>query len=101
MKNIAIINALGISRYAFDPLSDGTMAFKRAVEYASQLPDSKKLVVLTDKKDVRLPDVQEKMEVIPGEIQTSADLLSQLQHLASGFDHLFYCYGDCPLLDIE
>ena len=37
MKNIAIINALGISRYAFEPLSDGTTAFNRAFRFGSEL----------------------------------------------------------------
>ena len=53
MKNIAIINALGISRYAFEPLSDGTTAFNRAFRFGSELPDVEKIVILPNSSRLR------------------------------------------------
>jgi spiro-SPASM protein len=99
MKNIAIINALGISRYAFEPLADGTTAFVRALRFGSELPEVEKIVILAEKNDLPLPDSAKNTEIVTAGEGTSVELLSLLHRLADGYNHVFYFYGDCPLLD--
>ena len=53
MKNIAVINGIGLRAPALRPLVDGTSAFSRALEFGRGLPGVQDVVVLlSEPRDV-------------------------------------------------
>ncbi len=92
MNNIALINAIDLSPYAFDKIGNDTSAFQKALEYGAGLPDVDRIVCLADRKlDIDLPQiVKERWNV--------KELLGCMVQEAAQHANVFYFYADCPFL---
>ncbi len=105
MANIAVINAIGISSYAFVPLEKGRCAFERVLEFAAGLPEIDDIHILTDSDEVsravsRAPSTERAIHVdVPQEKWSVKLLFDELSRLGAQREDLFYFYADCPLLD--
>jgi spiro-SPASM protein len=95
MKNLVIINAIALTPYAAQPLAGTETALSNALAFAARLPDAQKTVVLCQKKDPAFKP----HEAVARDDWSARTLLSEMARLATGFDHIFYYFGDCPLLD--
>ncbi len=94
MKNKAVINAIGMSEYAFRPVG-GQSAWERVLEYARNLPGIGGISVLTD-GDVPLP-----ADAVPVRKArwTVPELIASMAEIIGAEGDLFYVYGDLPFLD--
>lgn len=99
MKNIAVINAIGLGAPALRPLSGGPPAFERAVAFGRALPGVGEVVVLLTRPLPATASPAAGLRVVVREKWTTAELLDALAVLAEGKEDLFYFFGDCPLLD--
>ncbi|OQY40344.1 MAG: hypothetical protein B6229_01960 [Spirochaetaceae bacterium 4572_7] len=95
MKNVAIVNLIEYSPYFFKEI-DGKSQIDRIVNYAESLPNVEKIIFLL--KDDILDDNFNK--ILKTE-WNQEDLISLFAESSNVFSHLFYFYGDSPLLDIE
>ena len=98
MKNLVVINAIKLSSYAFKPLRDGGSAFSRCLDFARSLPEVGEWVILAP-SSLSLPGTEIKTAV-----RTDWDtkgMLEELKALSDGYDHIFYFFADCPLLDLN
>ena len=98
MGNRAVINAIGISEYAVKPLADGRTPVSVVTEYARSLPEVGSLVYLSDGA---FGEALSGGETVHRDDWTTSSLIETLTALSKGFDHLFYVFADCPLLDLE
>jgi len=95
MKNIAIINGIGLSPYAQLKLADKNNTLQLVKNFAKDLPDVDKIVFfLADNEKISSP-----YTAIKHSDWTIFTLLKQIKQSADGFDNIFYFYADCPLLD--
>lgn len=97
MRNLAAVYAADITRYALEPLGGGTSVFARVMEFAGALPAVEKVLLLCR------PDFAETgtAEAVRSDSWTVANLVETLATEADGFDHVFFMYGDTPLLDTD
>jgi spiro-SPASM protein len=94
MKNMAVINAVGLSSYAFMKLAGGDSSFSSAIRFSETLPEVERVVLLTDEKR------DWSGEQIVREDWSAQSLLAAMAELSKEeFSHIFYFYGDCPFLD--
>lgn len=102
MKNIAILNGIKLSRYTWEKIIDGKNALKAVYDYTCQLPEVEKAVILLsdeeDKSRISESGITD-LQAVFNEKWTVEGLLSCLQELAHEYDHIFYLFADCPLLD--
>jgi spiro-SPASM protein len=104
MKNLAIINAVGLSRYAFEPIVEGASSFDRSLSFAASLPDCAAIVALAGNDENSIPR-SASLARFPGARTlerpswTVVDLVEALDRESAGFDDVFYFWGDWPLLD--
>jgi spiro-SPASM protein len=96
MKNIAVINGIGLRAPALRPLVDGTSAFSRALEFGRGLPGVQDVVVLLSEPR----DVPAGVRTLLRTSWTVADLLGEMAMLAEGHEDVLYFYADCPFLDL-
>lgn len=109
MGNIAIVNAVGLSPYALKRLPDGGVCIDKALAFASDLPDMERIVVFTSEETTNELEIQggTVSETKPPVTElrkkewNTAVLFLTMEEEAQGFEHIFYFYGDCPLLDID
>lgn len=94
MRNIAIINAIGLSSYAFQVICGGQNTFDRVRAYAQSLPECDRTVVISDTETPH-PSVE---SLVKSEWNTK-NLFHALRELTDGFENMFYVYADCPFLD--
>jgi spiro-SPASM protein len=95
MKNIAIINGIELSHYAFEELCDHKNAVDYVKMYAKSLPDVSHTVFFLSKQEQACKGY----EIVIRDEWTVADLLTQIREKSTGFDNIFYFYADCALLD--
>jgi spiro-SPASM protein len=95
MNNIAVINGIGMSEYAFRPLVDGRSAFSRVLDFARGLPGAAGTVLLLSGP---VEGAEGCRTVIRG-TWTTEDLLAEVAKAAEGADDVFYFFADCPFLD--
>ncbi len=102
MKNIAFINCTEITEYGFRKLVNGKSAFELSLEYAQSLTDVEKTVIVTveDRKNL-FESFTAEAEILTAEKIDNADLFDIFEKESSGFDYIFYMYGDCPFLDLN
>ncbi|MFO7850482.1 MAG: spiro-SPASM protein, partial [Spirochaetia bacterium] len=104
METVAIIYAVGMSDYAlYEPLSSGATAFTEAVNRARALPDVQKGVLITD-RDAGVFDSlwpEEFGPVVSGTFNGVTDVLEAMKREGEGVEHLFFLWGDTPLIDVE
>ncbi len=107
MANIAVINCISLSRYAFLPLNSAKnseqTAFQCVLEYASALPDISSIYCIRGKDTESLPSDSQQIKIV-SDISSVAELMSSLADIAtelSSDDSVIYFYGDTPLLDPE
>ena len=105
MKNLAVVNASNISKYAYEPVVGASSSLDRVIDFARTLPEVERMVVLTRREDgphdvvsLRTGSIT---EVLVKEKWNLGELFSSIKELSKDFDHLFYCHGDLPLLDRE
>ena len=96
MRNCAVINAINLSPYASMPLPTGVTAFESVCAYAQDLPEVEKVFILAEPTNSindgqGLPLVKESWNV--------QEMLKTLEDLGGEFEHIFYLFGDTPLLD--
>lgn len=97
MKNIAVINAIGLAAPALRPLGGGAGAFERALRFARGLPGVQETVVLTS---MPLPGATgSAVRTVQRPAWSVVDLLGALSSASQGCDDVFYFFGDCGLLD--
>ena len=97
MKNIAVINGIGLRDLAFRPLGDGLSSFERALEFARSLPDVDERVLLLK----RPLDRETGCRTVIRESWSVGDLLAELAKAGEGHEDIFYFFADCPYLDRE
>ncbi len=98
MKNIALINALNLSDYAFKKVLEGESALERVYRYAKSLPDVEEIrIIMAEGRDQRNELRSFEGDVI--EKSTVDKLFEYFRERARGFDNIFYFYGDTPFLD--
>jgi spiro-SPASM protein len=95
MKNIAIINGIELSHYAFENLHEHKSTVDFVKIYTKNLPDVMHTVFLLSKPEQACKGY----ETVIKERWTVADLLNQIKEKSTGFDNVFYFYADCALLD--
>jgi spiro-SPASM protein len=100
MKNLAVANALALNDYALKAISSGENSLKRVRQYAAQLPDVERcLLLLPEGRSLDVRDLGFEIQVV--KTDEIAELLRSLQKALSRgeYDNLFYFFADCPLLD--
>ncbi len=102
MRNIAVLNGIKLSHFAWEKIINDKNALQAVYDYSCRLPEVEKVVILLSNEQDRsrisengLADLQ----AVFKENWTVAGLLSGLQELAHEYDHVFYLFADCPLLD--
>jgi spiro-SPASM protein len=100
MGNAVVINAVGITDYALQPLSGGISSFESVLKYARTLPEISTLLCIGGIEGIPRP-AAEKYQVrqVLKEKWTVRELLRVMEAELHGMDLLFYVYGDTPLLD--
>jgi spiro-SPASM protein len=96
MKNIAVINSIGLRSPALRPLVNGKSAFAQALEFARGLPDVDKVVLLLTKPLEEAAGCT----VCIRDAWTISGLLDEISRQAEGAEDIFYFFADCPFLDI-
>ncbi len=97
MSTTVFINALELTDFAYKILPTGTTAFDTAIDIASRLPDSDKIVVLAGEKFSR----KGPYKIVNPVGFDMKDLIGTLKAEAGDSDNIFYFYGDTPLLDFS
>lgn len=97
MKNIAVINGMGLRAPALRPLLDGASSLARALAFARELPDVKDCVLLLSRP---LEDMQG-CRMVVRDRWTILDFMNELVRAGEGVDDVFYFFADCPFLDVE
>ena len=95
MKNIAVINCIDCNEYSELPVIDGKSSIDRVLEVARGLPSVEKVIILSNPDFLR----GENGTVLRKESWDIETLFSVLEQESRNFDHLFYLFGDTPLLD--
>jgi spiro-SPASM protein len=97
MRNIVIVNALTLSPYVFEKLHDSKTTLDLVKNFIKDLPEIEKIVFLlsADCKECQ------GFEVIRKEKWRISEFLKEIKDKAQGFDHIFYFYADCALLNSE
>ncbi len=101
MANTAVLNAVRLTPYAYArTLPGGKTALEMVCDFADSLPEIGEFVCCTDTREVQ--------EILPGKWKVSfrdswsmKDVLEVCRDTAGDAEHLFYFFGDCPLLDFE
>jgi spiro-SPASM protein len=103
MENIAFVNAISLSPYAFQSLPGIRSSFEAAVNAAHKLPGVARVVIAVgpDGAGDEFKRIAHDCEVqiLPDKSLTS--LLRLLDGTCRGECDIFYLYGDCPLIDEE
>ena len=97
MKNIAIINSIGLRAPAFRPLVNGKSAVALAIEFARSLPEVGEVVLFLTKPLEEAAGCAVSIR----ETWTMASLLEEVSQRAEGAEDVFYLFGDCPFLNID
>lgn len=92
MKNIAIVNLIDHKPYFFEKIN-GEAQLDIIMEYSRSLPFVERVVFLLNEK---IPGID---DAIVNDTWNEDLLINTLKKSSDGFDHLFYFFGDCPLLD--
>jgi spiro-SPASM protein len=95
MKNIAVINGIGLRAPAFRPLVDGSSAFQRVMDFARALPGVTDTVLLLSSP---LPE-DTGCRTIIRPAWTVEELLVEVARAEEGVEDIFYFFADCPFLD--
>jgi spiro-SPASM protein len=96
MKNIAVINGIGLRAPALRPLVDGVSSFSRSLDFGRGLPGVKDIVVLLSEPR----EMPAGVRTLLRSNWTVGDLLGEMSLLAEGHEDLLYFYADCPFLDL-
>ncbi len=110
MKNIAVLNAIGVSGHAFEALIGGKNSFQICCDYARSLPQVDEIAILTEEglsEEVLSEGTLSRENLfreaghrlVTGSGWTERKLLEALRDLACGYDNIFYFHADCPFLD--
>jgi spiro-SPASM protein len=99
MKNIAVINGIGLRPPAVRPLSDGVSALARAIAFGRGLPGVEEVALLLSQPLLDAGGAIAGVKTILRDDWSVAVLLDVLSALGEGRDDIVYFYGDCPLLD--
>lgn len=94
MKNIVIVNLLDISPYFYEKIG-GLEQIDRIKNYIKTLPMVNNTVFFL-KEDLDIP-----FKKVIKRSWTEEIFMETMAKLSSGFDHIFYFFGDAPLLDSE
>ena len=97
LKNLAVVYAADITEYGTGALTDGQSAFDRVLSFARRLPDVQDVAVLCSTGFEGCADGS--CTLIAKDGWHVGSLCELLAEESVGYDHLFYMYGDTPLLD--
>ncbi|MBN2051483.1 MAG: spiro-SPASM protein [Spirochaetales bacterium] len=95
MKNITILFAGNLTPHGLEPLAGGSSAFLRAVKIAGSLPEVRKVLVFGG-EDVPSGD---DWEVLRRPGWSRKTLIEDMDASSEDYDHIFYFFADCPLID--
>ncbi|MFW6343492.1 MAG: spiro-SPASM protein [Sediminispirochaetaceae bacterium] len=104
METVAVIYAVGISDYAlYETLGSGTTACARVISIARALPNVRRGVLITDREPELCASLwpEDFGPVVPGTPGSVSDVLETIRRESEGADHLFFIWGDTPLIDPE
>ncbi len=105
MKNIAVINALMVSKFSTNSVFEGKSAIAKSFDFAQDLPDIDKIIYLIEDSEVKehllseisvIDDVPVDFEFINSKDVSS--LFKILRDVSLETDNIFYFYADCPFL---
>lgn len=104
MGTVVFIYAVGISDYALnEELRSGKTAFSAALETARSFPGVERLVLLTDRspKDFEGIWPGDLGPVASKKYRVPSDIFETMREESGEAEHLFYIWGDTPLIDPE
>ncbi len=100
MNNLAVLYGGQLNHFAGEAVFNGKNALETALEKVRLFPDvSKCLVLLSDNGKVK--PVSGDIEIITKASWTKKSLLECVSREGEHFDHTFFAWADCPLLDPE
>lgn len=92
MKNIVIVNLIEIYPFFYEKI-DGLSQIDRIQNYIKTLPEVEEVFVLL-KKEIEIP-----YKKIIKDIWNEEIFMDCFENITNGYDHLFYFFGDMPLID--
>jgi spiro-SPASM protein len=104
MGNVLFVDAIDLSRYALTealPFEEGETAFSRVCSRMTELPDVGQYVLLTDRPAEDFAGLWEEKQgpVVSRDSWSAAEVLREVEARRGDAGHVFYLYGDEPLLD--
>ncbi len=108
MENIAVINALKLSKFSLERIFDSESTIVKSYNFARSLPEVNKIVYLISNisaRDVILGELKDKsssitsFEILEG--NSVVTLFEKLKEISIKSSNIFYFYLDCPFLDIN
>jgi spiro-SPASM protein len=100
MGNTAVINAVGLTKRALEPIIEGKSALETVVEACRSIPDVQAITILSDAQLQGDYGKRVRSIVKPQPDWSAAALLSAIGEAGAAGGDCFYVYGDCPLLDV-
>ncbi|MDR2900876.1 MAG: spiro-SPASM protein [Treponema sp.] len=98
MNNLAILYGGQLNHFADLAVFNGQSALEAAITKMQSFPDvSKCIVLLSDDKNLK--PLSHNISIISKSVWTKKTLLECISKEGEGFDHTFFAWGDCPLLD--
>ena len=98
MKNIVILNACNLSKYAFKNLLDNKNSVQMAVEAAAKMPDAADTAVIVSEAG-EYEDCFSGLTVVKTGNMTALGLIDTLTEISEGYDNIIYYAADCALTD--
>ena len=95
MNTTVFINAMELTDFAYKDLPTETTAFDAALNFAAELPDSDKIVILAG-KDFSQKGPYKIAHPVGSDMK---DLIRVFREESGDSENIFYFYGDSPLLD--
>ncbi|MBN2657078.1 MAG: spiro-SPASM protein [Spirochaetales bacterium] len=95
MGNVAIINLTSKNKYFDFPVSEGISVMDRILRFTESLPEREKTVFLLKEP----MEVDSSIDQVVKEKWTEEILFDIFREYAVSYDHIFYYWGDYPLLD--
>ena len=102
MRTLAVVNAIGLSSCVDKKIRGNFSSLSMSLKFAEKLPDVEKVILFTERVTGGAAGGGRDFggyETIRKDSWPVDEFLKTLRDESKGFDHIFYWYADCPLLD--